>query len=87
MRDLLDLCGNEMTELDYDNSQYDSTFDKLADCDNSAAHVVHGAADIQNNDNATVNFVVAGVVSLSSDTNSSSHFILVQNNFFHSVFT
>jgi len=31
--ELIDLCDNEMTELDYDNSQDDSSFDEPADCD------------------------------------------------------
>jgi len=84
--DLVDFCGNEMTELYCDNSQYDSTFDKMADCDNSQENVLHDDVDIQINDGATANFVVVGVESLSSDANSSSCFLLVQNNCFHSTF-
>jgi len=56
--DLLDLCGNEMRELDCNNSPYDSTFDELADSDNSQENVLHGDGDIQINDSATANFVV-----------------------------
>jgi len=59
--DLLDLCGNEMTDIDCDNSQNDSTVEKLADCDNSQENVLHGDVDIQINNSTKANFVVVGL--------------------------
>ena len=89
--DLLDLCGNDMTDIDCDNSQNDSTVEKLADCDNSQENVPHIDVNIQVNDHVndteTANFAVVGAASLFSDADSNSYLIPVQNNVFCSVFT
>jgi len=89
--DLLNLCGNDMTDIDCDNSQNDSTVEKLADCDNSQENVLHIDVNIQVNDQVndseTANFAVVDAASLFSDANSNSYLIPVQNNVFCSVFT
>jgi len=89
--DLHDLCGNDMTDVDCDNSQNDSTVENLADCDNSQdnASEIDANIDVNNqfDDMKTANFAVVGVASLLSDANSSSYLIPVQNNVFCSVFT
>jgi len=85
--DLVDLCGNDMTELDCENSQYNSTVEKLADCDNSQENVLHGDVDILIYDTETANVAFVGAPSLFSDGNSRSSLIPVQNNVFCSVFT
>jgi len=46
LREFNDLCVNEMTELDCDNSQDDSRFDELADCDKSHENVLYN--DVEN---------------------------------------
>ena len=89
--DLLDLCGNDMTDVDCDNSQNNSTVEKLADCDNSQENMPHIDVDNQVNDHVndseTANFAVVGAASLFSDADSNSYLIPVQNNVFCSVFT
>jgi len=47
--DLHDLCGNDMTDIDCDNSQNDSTVENLADCDNSQDNVSEIDANIDVN--------------------------------------
>jgi len=58
--ELLDLCGNEMTELDCDNSQDDSSLDELADCDKSQENVLHDDVQIQINDCVNSKFCCCG---------------------------
>ena len=48
--DLHDLCGNDMTDIDCDNSQNDSTVENLADCDNSQDNASEIDANIDVND-------------------------------------
>jgi len=48
----------KMNKLDCDkNSQYDSTLDRLADCDNSQENVLNGDVDIQINNSTTANIL------------------------------